>query len=265
MVAVVSVAVSLTMLAGLGLLVLMPGGPRWSNGWGGSSPPVVLLCAASNRGVMESILADYRSETGRDVVVQYGPSQALLASLSITGAADLFLPADDSYLDMASEQGLIDATFPLAEMRAVLAVPHGNPLGLLTFDDLLMERVRVAVANPDAAAIGMITKTTLEASGDWERLEAVAKVFPTTVTEVASAVQLGAVDAGIVYDVVLHEYPQLEGVELMELRGLRSQVGVAVVAGARQPREAMRFARYLASADRGLRRYAEYGFTPYVP
>jgi molybdate transport system substrate-binding protein len=259
--AAVSVVGAFAVLLGLGLLVVS----RWDSGQqeagGGPVAPVVLFCAASNRGVMEAILADYRRETGRDVVVQYGPSQTLLATLAIGGMADLYLPADDSYLAMARRQGLVDAGLPLAEMRAVVAVPRGNPAGVAGLDDLFAAGFRLAAANPDAAAIGAVTQRTLEATADWERFAAAVDVFTTTVNEVANAVKLGSADAGIVYDAVLRDYPDLEGIPLAVLEGVRSRVGLAVATATSRPQAAYHLARYIAAGDRGLVRYAEYGFT----
>ena len=105
---------------------------------------------------MEEMLGDYRQETGREVVVQYGASQTLLTQLEVTNAADLFLPADESYLLMASDKDLITEILPIAQMRLVVAVPKGNPKQIASFDDLLREDVRLVQANPDAAAVGKI-------------------------------------------------------------------------------------------------------------
>jgi len=262
---VVAVVVSLVVVLGLAAVLIAPanrGGEGTATPRRNAAPPVVLFCAASNRSVMEAILAEYRSETGREVVVQYGPSQALLASLAVSGAADLFLPADDSYLDTATEQGLVDAVFPLAEMQAVVAVRRGNPLAIATLDDLCVESVRLSMANPDAAAIGMVTRRLLEASGEWERVAASVNAFTTTVGEVATAVKLGAADAGIVYDVVLHDYPDLEALPIAALDGLRSQVALAVTSTTKQPQAAFQLARYIAASDRGLLKYREHGFAP---
>ena len=262
---VVAVVVSLVAILSLGWLLLTPTN-RLGNGKrervSEATQPVVLFCAASNRSVMEAILADYKTETGREVVVQYGPSQALLASLAVSGAADLFLPADDSYLDKARDQGLVEAVFPLAEMAAVVAVRRGNPLAIETLDDLCTESLRLSMANPDAAAIGMVTRRLLTASGEWNRLAAAVDAFTTTVGEVATAVKIGAADAGIVYDAVLYDYPDLEGVAISSLDGLRSQVAMGVVSTTTRPQAAFHLARYIAAADRGLLQYAEHDFTP---
>ncbi|HAC90389.1 MAG TPA: molybdate ABC transporter substrate-binding protein, partial [Planctomycetaceae bacterium] len=43
----------------------------------------------------------YRSEYSRQVLVEYGPSQTLLSRCEIGATGDLFLPADDSFLQIA--------------------------------------------------------------------------------------------------------------------------------------------------------------------
>jgi molybdate transport system substrate-binding protein len=98
---------------------------------------LVVFCAASNRAVMEAVRADYEAEFGVPVNVQYGPSQTLLANLEVSGAADLYLPADDSYLAIGRERQLIDETIPVAEMHAVLAVPKAAAASISSLADVL--------------------------------------------------------------------------------------------------------------------------------
>lgn len=226
------------------------------------APPIQLLCAASNRAVVEKIRADFEKETGLRVEVEYGPSQTLLSTISVSGRGDLYLPADDSYLSMAREQGIVEETLPLANMQLVLCVPKGNPLGIKSFDDLMQEKIRLVQAEPDAAAVGKLTRELLTASGQWDQLKAHTTALRATVTEVASDVKLGAADAGIVYDAVLHSFPELEAVRIPELVQGVSQVGVGVIKSSPQSVRALKFARYLAAKDRGQVTYAEFGFSP---
>jgi molybdate transport system substrate-binding protein len=236
--------------------------------------PLVVACAASNRGAMEAIMADYARETGTAVVASYGPSQALLAGLEVARAADLYLPADDMYLEVARGRGLVGPAYPLAEMRPVIAVPAGNPRGIATLDDLFADGLRLALANPDAAAVGGIVRTALAPTGRWQPLADRATVITTTVTEAATAVKLGAVDAAIVYDAVLHDFDSLDVVRVPELADVSSLVAIAVVepelgtpgnvdpvASARTA-AAHRFARFCAARDRGLVRYRDHAFEP---
>ncbi|MCA8993138.1 MAG: molybdate ABC transporter substrate-binding protein [Planctomycetaceae bacterium] len=223
---------------------------------------VRLFCAASNRAVIEEIRADYEAECGEKVEIEYGPSQTLLTTIEVSGQGDLYLPADTTYLDMAEEKGLTEEVFPLADMHLVLCVPKGNPLGIKSFEDLFAPGVRIVQAEPDAAAVGRMTREILTESGQWNRLEEQTTATRSTVTEVASDVKLGAADVGIVYDAVLHTFPELEAVALPEFATGVAHVAVSVIKTSSHPTAAIKFARYAAAHDRGQKRYAEFSFTP---
>lgn len=227
-----------------------------------TNEPLVIYCAASNKAVLEAIRADYERDYGTPLQIQYGPSQTLLASLKISGMGDLYLPADDSYLDIAQEQHLLNGKFPIARMHATLAVAKGNPKGIASLKDLLRPDVRLAQANPDAAAVGKLTRTKLSASGQWDELKSHTSVFKTTVNDVANDVMIGAVDAGVLFDAVLHDYPTLEAVPVSELTAIEARVAIATLKSSKQPTKAVHFARYLTARDKGLTRYREFGFQP---
>lgn len=223
---------------------------------------LVVYCAASNKSVLEAISRDYERDYSTSLHIRFGPSQTLLAALDVSRTGDLFLPADDSYLTMARERKLITDRFPLAEMRAVIAVKKGNPKRIERLEDLFRPEIRVAQASPEASAIGKLTRQALLPGGQWEILRGHTTVFKTTVNEVANDVKVGAADAGIVFDAVLHDYKTLEAIAIPELEHARAKVAVGVLEFSNQPRQASHFARYLAARDKGLARYREYGFQP---
>lgn len=211
---------------------------------------------------MEAIRRDYEREYKTSLQIQFGPSQTLLAALEVSGVGDLYLPADDSYLKIADEQHLISAEYPLANMKAVIAVPKGNPKHIERLEDLFRPEIRVAQASHEATAIGKLTRKVLEASGQWEVLRKNTTVFKTTVNEVANDVKVGAVDAGIVFDAVLHDYETLEAIKIPELADASAHVAVGVLKTSDQPQLASHFARYLAARDKGLLVYRQFGFSP---
>jgi len=225
-----------------------------------NNEPLVMFCAASNRPVMEAIRTEYEKEFNRSVQIQYGPSQTLLSSIEVSRTGDLYLPADDGYIEIGRDKALIAEVLPIAKMHAVIAVKRGNPKSIKNLKDLYRNDVRFVQASPESAAIGKLTQNTLESSGDWERLKESTIGFRTTVTDVANDLVINAADAGIVYDAVLHSYLDLEAVEIPELELATSQVSVGIVASAKQPSDALHFARYIAAKDRGLLRYKEHGF-----
>lgn len=242
------------------LLMLGRSNSRPSRSSGGTDRGIMLFCAASNRAVIEQIVADYAEEYGRQVEVQFGASQTLLSQLEVSGVGDLYLPADDSYLEMAKEKNLVAEVLPIAKMRGVVAVKKGNPLSIQNFDDLLRNDVRLVQADPEAAAIGKITREILKQSGLWDRLSESTSAYRTTVHEAANDVLVGSADAAIVYDAVLHTYPDLEFIELAELAPVASQIAVGVTNSTTQPQVALHFARYISARDRGLKHYQDFGY-----
>jgi molybdenum ABC transporter molybdate-binding protein len=257
----------LVVLASVAALVvlavsLIQGEPSVQPAGGKSSDPLIVYCAASNKSVIEAIRADYEAKYQVPLQIQFGPSQTLLAQAEVSGTGDLFLPADDSYVAIARERKLVADEFPLATMRAVVAVAKGNPKKIERLADLLRDDVRVAQASPEGAAIGKLTRLALTASGEWEALDKHTTVYKTTVTEVASDVKIGAVDAGIVFDAVLHDFDTLEAVVIPELEAAKADIAVAVLNSSRQPTRALHLARYMSSKEAGLERYAEFGFQP---
>jgi molybdate transport system substrate-binding protein len=222
--------------------------------------PLVIYCAASSRAALDEIIAQYRQEYAREVQVEYGPSQTLLNRIQLATQADLYIPADDSFLDMAAEKGLVAEQIPLANIRAVLAVVKGNPKAISRYDDLLKQEVRVVQADPEAAAIGMKTREILSRDNLWQPLKQATLSFRSTVTDIANDLKLGAADVGIVYDVVLTSYPQLEALHLPELDQVTSRVSVGVLKATQHSQAALHFARYMSAADRGLVVFKKHGF-----
>jgi molybdate transport system substrate-binding protein len=256
-----SLALLIASVAALaGLVWLMPSESSKPLGSSSAVKPLVVFCAASNRAVMEAVRADYEAEFGVPVNVQYGPSQTLLANLQVSGAADLYLPADDSYLALGREQQLIDETIPVAEMQVVLAVAKDAASKPTSLAEVLSSNLKLVQANSEAAAIGKLTKETLTKSGQWDAVAAKTIAFKGTVNEVASDVKVGAADVGIVYDAVLTTYPELTAVRVPELSKLTSHIAIGVVRSSSQPRQALHFVRYLTAPEKGLKRYEEFGF-----
>jgi molybdenum ABC transporter molybdate-binding protein len=247
-------ASAVVLAALIGLLYWNPdGGPSTTQ------EPLVVYCAAGLRAPVDAVAREYEAAYGVPVQVQYLGSQALLSNIEVTQRGDLYVPADDSYIQIARKKNLIAETIPLAQMTPVLAVPRGNPKGLHSLEDLLHKGVRLAQANPDVAAIGKVTRDALP-KADWEALKRRTVVDKGTVNDVATDVQIGIVDAGIIWDALLPQYPELEAVHLPPLDRKTAKVSVAVLECCTQPTAALRFARYLAAHDKGLPVFARNGY-----
>ena len=230
---------------------------------GGSGPgkePILLYCAAGLRGPVEAIAREYEAAHGVPVHLQYGGSQTLLATFQVSPKGDLYLPADETYLSLAREKGLVEETIPVAQMTAVLAFRKGRFKLPGSLKEFLGSGASLALANPDAAAVGKVARAALEKAGLWDEVSRKVRVMKPTVTDVASDIKLGSVDAGFIWDALSSQYPELELVRLPELEGATAHIAVGVLSSARRPRDALHFARYLTARDRGLVKFKEMGY-----
>jgi molybdate transport system substrate-binding protein len=200
---------------------------------------------------MEELAAEFEREHGVKVTMLFGGSQHLLAGVEASRRGDIFLPADESYVAIAKVRGLVAETLPIARMRAVLAVPGGNPRQIATLAGAIQSGVRFGQADPDAAAIGKLTRDALTKAGTWNALRGATLVFKPTVNEIGNDLKLGTVDAAILWDAVAAQYPEFQTVNTPGLEGVRADVTAGVLTCSTQPATALRFMRYIAARDRG--------------
>jgi molybdenum ABC transporter molybdate-binding protein len=239
-----------------------PGGGAGSTTRGGAKS-LLVYCAAGVRKPVEAAAAEYEKAYGVKIQIQPGASQTLLANMQLSGVGDLYLPADDSYITLARAKGLVEETVALATMKPVLAVKRGNPKHLASLDDLLRPDVKVGLADPDAAAVGKVTRDALRASAKWEPLAKKAVVTTPTVNDVANAIDVGTIDAGFVWDAnVAQMKGKLETVPAADFSQLEAHVSLCVLKTSKDPTAALRFLRYLSSRDKGLPHFAREGYTP---
>ncbi|MBN2327233.1 MAG: substrate-binding domain-containing protein, partial [Candidatus Omnitrophica bacterium] len=199
-----SIVAGIVLIAGLAALKNGQRAAQWSD------EPLILYCAAGMKNPVAAVVKQYADEYGVAVQVNYGGSGTLLSNLRVAQTGDLYLAADETYIEKARELNLVDESIPLAWIEPVIAVPRGNPKKIGSLADLLREDVQVALANPDAAAVGLATRLVLENMGMWEAISGRVKVFKPTVNDIANDLKIGSVDAGVVWDAVAAQYPELD-------------------------------------------------------
>jgi len=225
---------------------------------------LVLYCAAGVKPPVLAAAAEFSKRHGVRVNMHYGGSGTLLSNLQVARQGDLYLAGDASYIELAREKGVVLESLPLAHMTPVIAVRKGNPKGIQGLGDLSREDVRLALGNPDAASIGKQTKKLLVEAGRWEAVKARTEadgVFKPTVPEVANDIKIGAVDAGVIWDATVNQYPELEAVTVPAFDHARKKITIGVLKWSSQPTLALRFARFLNSRE-GNRFFEASGYPP---
>lgn len=189
-------------------------------------------CAAVLRRPMTTIAQLFRASTGTRVDLQFGGSNTLLSQVQLTGMGDIYIAADESYLAMASRSGICDSAMTLGVLSPVLIHRRTGRTSIEGISDLLRPSLRVALAHPEQAAIGRVTRDLLRREGLWDAvLENVSTngVFMPTVGSVASAVALGSADVGVVWHSVAMQQKELVAIADRRLGSHVSRVQASVL------------------------------------
>ncbi len=190
--------------AGLGLLVLIGTlAPGREQAAAADPGPVELAvyAAASLRDALDEAGPACGREAGAGVVFNFGASNDLARQILTANKADVFLSADEGWMDQLAAQGLVDPVSRrgLLSNRLVVVVPADADLAIASAADLAGPRVKhLSLANPEAVPAGKYAKAWLEKTGAWNAVR--DRVAPAPDVRAAlAAVEAGAAQAAIVY------------------------------------------------------------------
>jgi molybdate transport system substrate-binding protein len=178
----------------------------------------------------------------------------------LIGGGDLFVAADRLYLDKAREQKMTEQIQGIAYQFPVIVTQKGNPKHIAGLSDLLKPDVRLALADPQRAAIGKVVSGLLEKADRWEPLWKKAVIHRETVNEVGNDVKLGAADAGIVWNATSAQYPDLVVVHVPEFDRARGEIAVGLLSASKDPQAAQELLNYITDPQHGIKVFAEYGY-----
>ena len=247
----------------IGILVVLLGGAFWwltndNDRDGPGSADLLFHCAAGLRKPMSEIARQYEEEFGVKVNLQFGGSGALASQLELAGG-DLYLPADQSYVDSAREKGLMKEAIPVALLTAGLVVPKGNPRGLTTLSDLGKEGLKISLAER-SASVGRFTWKVLEEEGLLARVNPNVVVTKPTVNAIVEDVATGAVDVSLAWDAVAKNFSEVEWLAVPEFLKRAKRASIGVLTSSKDAKRALHFARYVTARDRGRKVFQEMGF-----
>lgn len=154
---------------------------------------VTVFAAASLTESFDAIATRFEAEhPGVDVVVNYGGSSALATQIVEGAPADVFAAASGTTMEAVGDLAVDPAVFATNTLQ--IAVPVGNPGGVTGLADLARPDLAVALCAVEVPC-GAAAKTALDDAG----VAASVDTFEQDVKAVLTKVELGEVDAGLVY------------------------------------------------------------------
>jgi molybdate transport system substrate-binding protein len=137
-----------------------------------------IAAASSLQFVLPEVLAEFKRQTGHPVRATYGSSGNFRRQIIQGASFELFLSANESYVDALVDRGLtVDAGLIYAQGRIALVVPKNSELkpsnnltGLRQALDI-KKISRFAIANPDHAPYGRAAREALKTYGLWNAIQ----------------------------------------------------------------------------------------------
>ena len=195
------------MLAALALVAASSGAGAMQAG-AGRAP---LVAAASDlKFALDAVSAQFTRDGGERVEIVFGSSGNLTRQMMDGAPFELFLSADEGFVERLAGAGLTrDGGVLYGIGRLALFAPHGSPLKVDERLDGLRALAarggvtRLAIANPDHAPYGRAAAAALQAAGLWEAVRP-ALVFGENIAQAAQFATTGnAVGGLLAYSLVL--------------------------------------------------------------
>jgi len=167
---------------------------------------VTVFAAASLQNAIEDVAARYEKETGRKARFSFAASSALARQIEQGAPANVFISADEQWMDYLQARKLIVAATrrPLLGNRLVLVVPARSDARVelrpgFDFAALLGKDGRWVTGDPDAVPVGRYARQALTALGVWD-VAGPRLVRAENVRVALSFVERGEAVAGVVYE-----------------------------------------------------------------
>jgi len=226
----------------------------------------LVLAAASLQESMTAAAAAWAKRGHPLPVVSFAASSALARQVEAGGAADLFVSADEAWMDELAQRRLIVAATRVSFLgnRLVVVSPRASRIRIPVRPPAALARVLgagpLAMADPAAVPAGIYGKAALDKLGVWSQVRPHV-VAAENVRAALALVERGAAPLGIVYatDAKASSAVRIAGV-FPEGTHAPITYPIARLAASRHP-DAEGFRRFLTSRA-GKAIFAHYGFTP---
>ena len=228
---------------------------------------LTVFAAASLTDVFEGFGEQLEEENpSLDVQISFAGSSSLAGQLEQGAPADVFASADEAQMARLEDAGLLDGADVFARNPLMLAVPVENPqeivlpeggAGIPSLRELITADMTVAVCAPEVPC-GAAAAEVLDSAG----LADAPDTYEDDVRAVLTKVQLGEVDAGLVYvSDVRSAGDSVLAYAFSESSRAVNSYPVGVLADAPNPEAARAFVDLVLS-DAGQQALADAGFQP---
>jgi molybdate transport system substrate-binding protein len=206
---------------------------------------ITVLAASSLKGTFTQLGQQFEAaHPGDTVKFSFGASSALATEITSGAPADVFASAAPANMTTVVKAGDASGPQDFAKNTAEVAVPPKNPGNIAALTDLAKSSVKVALCQPQVPC-GVVAAAVFKNAG--------ITVRPVTlqpdVKSVLTQVELGSVDAGVVYVTdVKAAGAKVKGVTVPAGENASTLYPIASISSSKHLSEAQSFVNYVLSA-----------------
>jgi molybdate transport system substrate-binding protein len=206
---------------------------------------ITVLAAASLKESFTAIGKAFRTANpGATVTFSFGASSTLAQQITQGAPADVFASASQKNMQQVVDAKAAAAPTAIAKNVLEIAVPEDNPGKVASLQDLARPGVKVALCQPQVPCGDLAQKVLATA-----KVEVHPATLEADVKATLTKVQLGEVDAGLVYVTdVKAAGGTVTGVPIPAGIDLATTYPIATLNGSANPDLAQAFVRYVLSA-----------------
>ena len=209
-----------------------------------STGTVTVLAAASLTGTFTQLGKQFEAaHPGDTVKFSFGPSSGLATQITSGAPADVFASAAPANMDQVVSAG--DASNPqtFAKNKMEVAVPPNNPAKVTSVNDLAKKSVKVALCQPQVPC-GVVAAEIFKNVG----ITVKPVTLQTDVKSVLTQVELGNVDAGMVYVTDAKAAgTKVKGITIPASENASTLYPIATISSSKHKPEAQAFVAYVLS------------------
>ena len=224
---------------------------------------LTVFAAASLKNALDDISAKWKEGNSSAIAASYASSSTLAKQIEQGAPADVFISADQQWMDYVDKKSLVEKPHELLGNRLVLIAAKDNPLTLKIEPGVKLAELlaggKLAVGDPSNVPAGIYAKEALIKLKIWESVE--PKLAPAADVRAALIlVSRGEAPLGIVYETDAKVDPKVRIVDTFPDDSHKPILyPVAVVKTSKNP-DAAKFVTYLSSpAAKEI--FVKYGFT----
>lgn len=164
---------------------------------------LTVFAAASTTATMRVVAQAFEKAHAITVTCSFGSSSLLAKQIEQGAPADVFLAADQQWMDYLESRTAIDKSsrFDLLGNQLVIVAPRGNQVVIIPEKGFAIASAfsgRIALGDPSHVPAGVYAKEAFVSLGWWDALA--DRLAPATDVRAAlKLVELGEVDVGVVY------------------------------------------------------------------